>query len=76
MRTSDPHIRDLPGWTQEWDYDGRTDGQYVYYGRYRTELTAEHHDCIITKATYNGSGFQTMSVCKRGAWSTRTTLFT
>lgn len=75
MRTSDPHIRDLPGWTQLWDYASRTDGQYVYYGRYRTENGADDIDCIITYAEYDENGFQIKATCRRGAWSARASLF-
>lgn len=68
-------IRDLPHHTQKYDYDGRTDGQPVYYGYVHSEHGDDVPKWVIIKTTYDASGFVTAIVSKEGAWSGRVALF-
>lgn len=75
MKLSHAHARDLPGYTQEWDYGVRTDGQPVYYGVYRTDVGSTDPKGKIHYYEYDASGFVTKAIGKIGSWFGRSSLF-
>jgi hypothetical protein len=75
MQLAHAHYRDIPGWTQKYDYGARTDGQPVYHGRALNGASEDDPDWIITYYTYNGSDFIGTAICKIGSWTDRATLF-
>ena len=70
------YTRDLPGYTQLFDYGDRTDGQPVYRGTARNDEADESTPkWIIIYVEYNESGDAIKTVGKIGAWDARETLF-
>jgi hypothetical protein len=75
MQLAHAHYRDIPGWTQKFDYGVRTDGQPDYLGRAPNGTDVGAPDWVITYFTYDGDGFIETAICKVGSWTDRASLF-
>lgn len=75
MQLAHAYYRDIPGWTQLFDYGARTDGQPDYLGRALNGTAEGDLDWVITYFTYDASGFIQSAICKVGSWTDRSSLF-